>query len=283
MATTAVEARGRAQAAGGASPEPGAWVLNAYLVLFFVYMFAPLLVMAAAAFNAYPQPSVTQWRGFTLAWFGRLVRDERLVAGLEHSLLIGAGVVLASLAFGLSGALLLTRLEGRAAGLLYTVMVSPILTPGVIIGISTLTLWRQVGVSGGLLLAGVAQTTFIAAYCMLLFMARLQRQDRALEEAALDLGASPFLVFRRVTLPFLAPTILTAAVIGFLQSFENYNTTVFAIGGNWTLVTEIGSRFRFGLSPAINALGVIFIAITVTAATAYALLRERGRRAAARA
>jgi spermidine/putrescine transport system permease protein len=121
----------------------------------------------------------------------------------------------------------------------------------------------------------MAQATFIASYSMLMFMARLQRQDRTLEEAALDLGASPWLLFRRVTLPFLMPTIVTAAVIGFLQSIENYNTTVFAIGGSWTLVTEIGSRFRFGLSPVINAIGVIFVALTIIGAVAWTMLRRR--------
>ena len=111
---------------------------------------------------------------------------------------------------------------------------------------------------------------------MLLFMARLQRQDRSLEEAAFDLGASPFLVFRRITLPFLAPTLLTAPpIIGFLQSIENYNTTVFAIGGDWTLVTEIGSRFRFGLSPVINVIGVLFVVATVLGASLWTWLKRR--------
>jgi spermidine/putrescine transport system permease protein len=263
----------------GGAAEPGRRVLDAYLVLFLAYMLAPLLVMAAAAFNAYPQPSVTRWDGLTLAWFARLAADERLVRGLLNSLLVGAGVVAASLALGLAGALVLARLEGRAAGgLLYTAMVSPILTPGVILGVSTLVLWRRAGVGGGLFLAGVAQTTFVASYCMLLFAARLQRLDRGLEEAARDLGAGPLLVFRRITLPFLAPTAAAAAGVAFLQSFENYNTTVFAIGGEWTLVTEVGSRFRFGLSPALNALGVLFVLATVAAALAYAGLRERARR-----
>jgi spermidine/putrescine transport system permease protein len=82
------------------------------------------------------------------------------------------------------------------------------------------------------------------------------------------------MVLRRITLPFLAPTIFTAAVIGFLQSIENYNTTVFAIGGDWTLVTEIGSRFRFGLSPVINVIGVIFVVVTVIAAAVYVALKQ---------
>lgn len=250
-------------------------ILDAYLALFFLYLMAPLVVMSLAAFNAYPYPSVTQWQGWTLRWFPALLEDERLWQGALHSLAIGLGVVALSLPLGLAGALILTRLESRWNGLLYGVMVSPILTPGIILGISTLVFWGRLGVGAGKLTAALAQTTFIASYCMLLFMARLQRQDRTLEEAAQDLGASSLLVFRRVTLPFLAPTIATAAVIGFLQSLENYNTTVFSIGGDWTLVTEIGARFRFGLSPAINAIGVIFVVLTVLAASLYVLARRR--------
>lgn len=254
-------------------------ILNVYLAVFFVYLFAPLLVMAAAAFNAYSYPSVTQWQGFTLKWFAELARDVRMLEGLRNSVLIGFGVILVALPLGLSGAFILTRLASRWNGLLYGVLVSPILTPGIILGIATLIFWRNLGVPGGLFLAMMAQATFIASYSMLMFMARLQRQDRALEEAALDLGASNFMVFRRITIPFLAPTIFTAAVIAFLQSIENYNTTVFAIGGDWTLVTEIGSRFRFGLSPVINVIGVIFVVLTVVFAVAYVMLRERERRA----
>ncbi len=255
-------------------------VLNIYLVIFFIYMLAPLVVMSLAAFNSYPYPSVTQWRGFTLQWFGALAEDTRMWKGVLHSLSIATGVIFLSLPLGLSGAFILTRLESRWTGLLYGVMVSPVLTPGIILGISTLIFWRNFEVGGGLVLTVIAQSTFIASYSMLMFMARLQRQDRSLEEAALDLGASPALVFRRITLPFLAPTILTAMVISFFQSIENYNTTVFAIGGNWTLVTEIGSRFRFGLSPVINVVGVIFVAVTVIAATAYVIMRKHELRRA---
>ena len=250
-------------------------ILNAYLVLFFIYMFAPLLVMSLAAFNAYDYPSVTQWQGFTLKWFGELAHDQRILEGLWNSFIVAFGVIALSLPLGLSGAFILTRLQSRWNGLLYGVMVSPILTPGIILGISTLIFWRNFDVPGGLFLTVLAQSTFIASYSMLLFMARLQRQDRILEEAALDLGASSVMVFRRVTLPFLYPTIATAAVIAFLQSIENYNTTVFAIGGDWTLVTEIGSRFRFGLSPVINVIGVIFVVVTVLCAIAYTVYRRR--------
>lgn len=251
-------------------------ILNGYLVLFFAYMFLPLLFMVVAAFNANPTPSVTDWQGFSLRWFEELPQDERFLQGLLHSLIIAVGVIVIAIPLGLAGALVLTRLQSRGTTVLYTVLVSPILTPGIVLGATTMIFWRDAfGVQAGLLTATIAQAGFIASYCMLMFMARLQRQDRVLEEAALDLGASSVFVFRRITLPFLMPTILTASVISFLQSIENYNTTFFAIGSSWTLVTEIGARMRFGLSPVVNVIGVIFVAITIIAATAWVLSRRR--------
>ncbi|MCA1297893.1 ABC transporter permease [Stappia indica] len=251
-------------------------ILNGYLVLFFAYMFLPLLFMVVAAFNANPTPSVTDWQGFSLRWFTELPQDERFLQGLVHSLAIAVGVIVIAIPLGLAGALVLTRLQSRGTTVLYTVLVSPILTPGIVLGATTMIFWRDAfGVQAGLLTATIAQAGFIASYCMLMFMARLQRQDRVLEEAALDLGASSVFVFRRITLPFLMPTVLTASVISFLQSIENYNTTFFAIGSSWTLVTEIGARMRFGLSPVVNVIGVIFVAITIVAATAWVLSRRR--------
>ena len=288
---TAVAQQGREQGQGERRALGIDWgdvVLNAYIGLFFLYLFVPLGIMVLAAFNANDTPSVSDWRGFTLQWFTGatdgagnvtvrgLPQDTRFLQGLWHSLLIALGVIAISIPLGLSGALLLTRLESKASTLLYTLLVSPMLMPGIVLGVSTMIFWRDMfGVEAGLFTAMIAQSVFIGSYCMLMFMARLQRQDRGLEEAGFDLGASSFLVFRRITLPFLMPTIATAAVIAFLQSIENYNTTFFAIGGNWTLVTEIGARMRFGLSPVVNAIGVIFVAITIVAAVAYVLLKRR--------
>ncbi|AXS42416.1 ABC transporter permease [Breoghania sp. L-A4] len=251
-------------------------VLNGYMMVFFAYMFLPLIFMVIAAFNASPTPSVTDWQGFTLDWFRKLPDDARFIQGLFHSLFIAAGVIVIAIPLGLSGALLLTRLETRGTTVLYTLLVSPILTPGIVLGVTTMIFWRDTfGVEAGLFTAMAAQASFIASYCMLMFMARLQRQERTQEEAALDLGASPWLVFRRITLPFMMPTIATASVLALLQSIENYNTTFFAIGGSWTLVTEIGARMRFGLSPMVNAIGVIFVVLTIVAATSWVLLKRK--------
>ncbi|MGQ9368136.1 ABC transporter permease [Azospirillum sp. ST 5-10] len=254
-------------------------LVTAYLVLFFAYLFVPLGIMAAATFNTSRFPTVTPWLGFTVDWFRVLYEDQRMWQALGTSLVVAAGVIAVAVPTGLAAALLLDRLHSRARTFLYAVMVSPLLTPGVIIGISTLIFWRNAfDVSGGVFLTVIAQSSFIAAYAMLLFLARLQRFDPTLEEAALDLGATHLQVFRRITLPFLMPAVLSAALIAFLQSFENYNTTLFVRGLDTTLTVYIATKVRTGLTPAVNALSLILIALTIAGAVGYEVVRRREAR-----
>lgn len=253
-----------------------------YLFLFFLYLFLPLIIMGAATFNSSRFPTITPWQGTTLQWFDSLWADAQMWRALRTSLFVGLGVVLISVPTGLAAALLLGELHARARNTVYALMVSPLLTPGVIIGIATLVFWRRFEVSGGLLLMILAQSSFIIAYVMLMVTARLQRFDRTLEEAALNLGASHLRTFRRITLPYLRPTLLAAAVIAFLQSFENYNTTLFVRGLDETLTVFIASKVRTGVTPAVNALGLVLIAVTVGVALTYELLRRRDRRRATR-
>lgn len=267
-----------------------------YIGLFFAYLFAPLVVMGVTAFNTASYPTVTPFEGFTLDWFATILRDGEMMAGLSMSLWIGLLVVAISVPTGLAGAIVMTQISARARPFYYLVVVSPVLTPGVIIGISTVIFWKDMttlagmrSLFDGVLMTVVAQSSFISAYCMLIFMARLQRFDRGLEEAALDLGASTTQAFRHVLLPYLAPAALSAAVIAFLSSFENYNVTTFAILADKTLTTVLAGRVRQGTTPAISALAVMIIAATVLGAIIYEILRRRkearavSRRAAAMA
>jgi spermidine/putrescine transport system permease protein len=255
-------------------------VMKIYLAIFFIYLYVPLVVMGAATFNTSRFPTVTPWLGTTTKWFGDLAADSRMWDALVNSLIVGAFVIAVAVPFGVAAALLLTGLHSRARSFLYAVMVSPLLTPGVIIGISTLVFWNRFGVKGGLHLAVIGQSSFIIAYVMLMVMARLQRFDPTLEEAGLDLGATHIQVFRRVVLPHLRPSILAAAVLAFLQSFENYNTSLFVRGLDNLLTVYIASKVRTGLTPAVNALGLILITLTIIAAVAYELLRRREARKA---
>lgn len=246
-----------------------------YLLAFVAYLFAPLVIMGVAAFNTSRFPTVIPWQGTTLDWFSAMWSDAAMWKALWTSAIVAALVVLVALPVGTAAALVLTTLHSRARSVAYAVMVSPLLTPGVVIGISTLILWRQVGVGGGIALIVVAQTTFIICYVMLMVMARLQRFDRTQEEAALGLGASRPMVFRRVLLPFLRPALLASGGLAILQSVENYNTTLFVRGFETPLTVFIATKVRTGLTPAVNALALVIIAVTVIGAIAWEIARRR--------
>lgn len=264
----------------------------AYLLAFFTYLFAPLAVMGLTAFNTATFPSAWPIEGWTLDWFVALAHDEEMLYGLRNSLWIGLLVVLVSVPTGLAGALMMQYIAPHLRGLYYVLAVAPVLIPGVIIGIATVIFWRQATLDAGLrflyngtLLTVMGQSSFISAYCMLIFIARLHRFDRTLEEAAADLGAGKTSIFFHITLPFLRPAILSAAVLAFLSSFENYNTTTFAILADKTLTTVLAGQVRQGTTPAVSALAVLIIAATTVVFVLVELQRSlrnwRSRRAVA--
>ncbi|MBU1295136.1 MAG: ABC transporter permease [Gammaproteobacteria bacterium] len=246
-----------------------------YIGVFFVYLFTPLIIMGLATFNDSRFPTVSPWKGATLKWFEALAQDGAMWTALWTSVLVAAGVLVIAVPIGICCALFLSTVQGKGKTFIYTLMMSPLLTPGVIVGISTLIFWKGLSVSGGVFLTVVAQTTFIAAYVMLMVLARLQRFDRTLENAALSLGATQWQAFRRILLPYLKPAIISAAAIAFLQSFENYNTTLFVKGYDTTLTVYIASKVRTGLTPAVNALGLVMISITILLAIVYEVKRRR--------
>ena len=267
-------------------------ILNIYIAAFLLFMFAPLLLMIVSSVNNTSPPSVTNWQGFTSKWYAffwmeetalradpvlRALDRDRFIKCFNNSLIVASMVVPLSLLLGLSGAVLLTRWRSRFHSLLWWVLLSPMLAPGIVLGLSALVFWGRLGVSAGLFTIVMAQTSYIAGYSLLVLMARLQRQPVQLEEAALDLGASPLRVFRRITLPFLMPALISAATIAFLASMENYNTTMFAKGGACTFATEIGAMARNpnGHPPVINAVGSVIIVLTVLAAVVHTLLQRR--------
>ena len=256
-----------------------------FVVLFFLYLFGPLIVMGISAFNTSSFPRMSPWDCFSIEWFDVLIQDTRLMEGLRNSVFIGFGVVLLAVPIGLAGALVLMQAKPRIRPWYYTITIAPILVPGVVVGISTLLFWDRFGLlfgaSGnsifydGIFLTIIGQSTFISAYAMLIFIARLQRFDPVLEEAALDLGATHVQAFRKVLLPFLKPAIGSAAVLAFLASFENYNTTIFTIISSSTLTTVLASKVRYGIDPSISALAVSVVLLTLVGAVLYEISQRR--------
>ena len=251
------------------------FLFRAYLVIFLAYMLLPLVVMGGAAFNDSRFPSIFPWEGFTLNWFVELWNDPRLLNSFRNTLLVALAVMALAVPIGTAAAILVNSLGGWARSTLYSLMVAPILTPGAVIGISTLLFWNRLAVPAGLHLSVLGQVSYIAAFVMLLVLARLQSFDRTLEEAALDLGASHATVLRRILLPHLYPALGAGAAIAFFQSIENFNVTLFTRGPYDTLTVYVFSKVRSGITPTINALAVILIGVTLLGAILYEISRRR--------
>jgi spermidine/putrescine transport system permease protein len=259
-------------------------MIGFYILIFLTYLFGPLILMGVTAFNTPSYPQAFPFEGFTLEWFVKLWNHRAMMTGLKNSFVIGVGVVFISVPVGLAAAVIMSQISTKLRGIYYLVAVSPLLTPGVIIGISTVIFWKDMmGMSvftkttfyKGTILTILGQSSFVSAYCLLIISARLQRFDKALEEAALDLGASFSQVFWHILVPFLRPALFSAGIIAFLMSFENYNTTTFSILADKTLVTVLAGEARQGTTPALSALAVVIIGTSILGAVFFEIYKRR--------
>jgi spermidine/putrescine transport system permease protein len=275
-------------------PRP-AWLRAAtllYVVAFLIFLFLPLAVVAAFAFNNadYPAPP---WHGFTLDWFlgnearGRvgLFRDTELLGSIWTSCVVALWVTGLSVCVGTANAFLMERAQFAGKGLLSMLMLIPLVIPGVILGISILAFASRLaelfssllGVEAdflrpGLPLVVAGQFSYIVAIATLTISARLKRFDRSLEDAALNLGASHAAVLWNITLPYLRPALLGSAAIAFLMSFENFNTTLMLVGSDAPLTIMMYGRMREGATPVLNAVSLFLMA--ASALLALTLLRR---------
>jgi spermidine/putrescine transport system permease protein len=279
-------------------PRP-AWLRAAtllYVAAFLTFLFLPLGVVAVFAFNNAPYPA-PPWHGFTLDWFlgndaaGRvgLFRDDELLGSIWTSCVVAAWVTGLSVALGTANAFLMERTRFPGKGALSMLMLTPLVIPGVILGISILAFASRLaelcgalfGIEAdflrpGLPLVVLGQFSYIAAIATLTISARLKRFDRTLEDAALNLGASAPAVLWTITLPYLRPALIGSAAIAFLMSFENFNTTLMLVGADSPLTIMMYGRMREGATPVLNAVSLLLM--LASAAIALTLIRG-GRRA----
>lgn len=252
--------------------------LNAYALLFFVFLFVPLLVVAVFAFNDAPYPT-PPWQGFTLDWFAAdtdertgLLRDGELLQSLATSAWVALWVTVLSVGVGTCNAFLLERFEFPGKQTLALLSMLPLVIPGVILGISILAFASRIAnfadetlgleldwLRPGLPLVVLGQFCYIVTIATLTISASLRRFDRTLEEAALNLGASRWGVLRTVTLPYLRPSLIGAAAMAFLMSFENFNTTLMLVGSDPPLTVLMYSRMREGATPVLNAISLFLM------------------------
>ncbi len=258
-----------------------------YVVLYFIFLFAPLLVTCVLAFNDSEFPSLP-WKGFTLDWFTAnleqrvgIFHDRINLDSIWVSFRVAFFVTLLSTTIGTCGAFLFEQEDFRFKQLLYFLMLAPLVIPGVILGISLLLLSNTLGTyfethwnldfelfRPGFWLVVLGQFSFIATLVTLVVSARLKKFDRTLEEAAMNLGASRFETIWHITLKFLRPAIFGAAAVAFLMSFENFNTTLFLVGHEATLPVNLYLQVRDGSTPVINSISFLLIVGTSLIAVA---------------
>ncbi|RRJ84689.1 ABC transporter permease [Aestuariirhabdus litorea] len=267
-----------------------------YVVAFFIYLLLPLTIVILFSFNDSLFPSLP-WKGFTLDWYlgtrePRLgiFHDSELLESVWTSVVVAAATTVLSVVVSLCNAFLFEREEFAGKNLLYLMMLVPLVIPGVILGVSILIFgsslanhieaWWGFDIEGlrpGLPLVVLGQFAFITTICTLVISARLRKFDQSLEEAALNLGASRWTAIRTITLPYLRPALVGAAIVSFLMSFENFNTTLMLVGSDAPLTIAMFDRLREGSTPVINAVSTLLMLFSGALAMASVFVQRPAR------
>lgn len=252
-----------------------------YVILYFVFLFAPLAVTCVLAFNDSMFPSLP-WKGVSLDWFfgnslerTGIFHDQINLDSILESFKVAFCVSILSTFVGTMAAFLFEQEDFPFKSLLFFLMIAPLVIPGVILGISVLLFSNTLGLffetrfnldiglfRPGFWLVVLGQFSFITTIVTLVVSARLKKFDHTLEEAAMNLGATRFETIYHITLKFLRPAIIGALAVSFLMSFENFNTTLFLVGSDATLPINLYLQVRDGSTPVINAISFLMIAGT---------------------
>jgi putrescine transport system permease protein len=266
------------------------WFNATSLTVGFAFLYLPMLILIIYSFNE--SRLVTVWAGFSTQWYGSLLQNQSFLDAAWVTVQVAVASSTIATILGTMGAYVLVR-GGRFMGrTLFSGMIyAPLVMPEVITGLSLLLLFIGIGLDRGIFTVVLAHTTFSMCFVSVVVSSRLVSFDKSLEEAALDLGCSPFDAFRLVTLPIIAPAVISGWLLAFTLSLDDLVIASFTAGPSaTTLPIRIFSAVRMGVSPEINALSTIMIAIvTVGVVTASiiskrsSLAQQRDEQAAARA
>ncbi|MEQ8923913.1 MAG: ABC transporter permease subunit [Roseovarius confluentis] len=245
------------------------------LTLGFAFLYIPMVILVVYSFNE--SKLVTVWAGFSTKWYGELLQNEAFLDAAWVTLQVAFFSSTIATVLGTMAAYVLVR-RGRFPGrTLFSGMIyAPLVMPEVITGLSLLLLFISIGLDRGVLTIVLAHTTFAMCYVSVVVSSRLVTFDQSLEEAALDLGASPFEAFRLVTLPIIAPAVISGWLLAFTLSLDDLVIASFTAGPSaTTLPIKIFSSVRLGVSPEINALSTIIIAIVTVGVITASLISKR--------
>lgn len=250
--------------------------LSGWTVAVLVFLYLPIAVLVAYSFNASRLNVV--WSGFTLGWYRRVWENAPLLAAARNSLVVAVLTTVLSVVLGTLAAWLLHRYRFRGARGIETLAAVPMVMPEILMGISLLVLFASIGLPLGFTTVIIGHVTFSFPFVMVAVQARLRGLDPALEEAALDLGATPAQAFWLVIVPCLRPAIVAGALMAFTLSWDELIVTFFtASAASATLPLRVYGLAKVGLNPMLNALSAIFVVATVAFVAFSAYLRRLAR------
>lgn len=252
--------------------------LPAYIAAYFVFLYLPILLLPLFSFNN-AAAARFPLAGFTTKWYASLWGNREMFSAAMNSLIVGVSVAVLSTGLAICAARAITRYRfaGRraATGLIMT----PLFLPEIIVAVSLLMVVLKIGLELSLMTVILGQTVFCLPYSMTVLTAGFDGFDRSLEEASLDLGETAFGTFRRVTLPVVAPAILSSLLVSFTISLDEFLLAFFLSGTEPTLPVYIWGQLRFAAKlPGVLALGSLMLAFSILLLTAAELLRRRAER-----
>jgi spermidine/putrescine transport system permease protein len=251
-------------------------ILPIYTGLVVAYLFLPILVMAVFGFNDIQGRFNFTWQGFTLEhWANLFNRYPALNQSLLNSLTVAVISTLVATTFGTLIGLALTRYEFRGRGPLNLLIFLPIATPEIVLGASLLALFVSAGVSRDITTITIAHIMFNISFVVVTIRARLAGFDRALEEAAMDLGADEWATFRKVTFPLIFPGILAAGLLAFALSIDDFVITQFTAGQTITFPLWVYGASRIGVPPQVNVMGTLIFLIALVGIVLWVFLQRR--------
>jgi len=247
-----------------------------YVGIITAITYIPILVTVIYSFNESRISSV--WEGFSLKWYVELFQDRDLKEALMNSLILAVLSCICAVLIGTTGALGMSRKKSKLNDTVAYAAMLPIMIPEIILGMVFLSVFSLMGLPFGMVTLVIAHTTFCVPYIYSMVKARLVGMDKALEEAALDLGASPIRVFFDVILPQILPAIFSGIILAFAMSFDDVVISIFVTGPTVnTLPVKIYTKLKTGVTPEINALATLMLLFTILLFGLSALAGRRKR------
>ena len=238
------------------------WFCGSWTSVVFAFLYLPIFLLVIFSFNE--SKSGFQWEGFTLKWYDALFQNRILLHAFTNSLLIGTVSTILATGLGTLGAWMLYRYRFPIHRMMEAFIFVPMIMPEILMGVSLLVLFVNLSLPLSYLTVIIAHVTFTFPFVLVGMQARLQGMDPSLEEAAMDLGATPRQAFFKVILPYLTPAIASGALLAVSLSLDDYIVTVFVTGAeSQTLPLKVFGMVRVGLNPQLNALSALGIVLTI--------------------